>query len=137
VIFQQNQLEMFNACIKELEKDNISAAEVKCIIDALLVKDENIKDRKFRTLQEKNLLVELENAGDVTSHLLDSHVNDFYGTVTEYITEWIHPFNDLKCMSWVTLRKRHTWEDIHKSLEFMIKKKIILNESVEETGLFD
>jgi hypothetical protein len=29
---------MFNACIMELEKDNISAAEVKCIIDALLVK---------------------------------------------------------------------------------------------------
>jgi hypothetical protein len=40
-------------------------------------------------------------------------------------------------MSWVSLRKSHTWEDIHKSLEFMIKKKIILNESVDETGLFD
>jgi hypothetical protein len=40
-------------------------------------------------------------------------------------------------MSWVTLRKSYTWEDIHKSLEFMIKKKIILYESVDKTGLFD
>jgi hypothetical protein len=102
-----------------------------------LNKAENRKARKFRTLQEKNLLLQLEDAGDVTSHLLDSHVGDFYGTVIDYITERIHPFNDLKCMSWVILRKRHTWEDIHKSLEFMIKKKIILNESVDETGLFD
>jgi hypothetical protein len=84
-----------------------------------------------------NLLVELEDAGDVTSHQFDSHANDFYGTAIEYITEWIHPFNSLKCMSWVTLRKSHTWEDVHKSLEFMIKKKIILNESVNKTGLFD
>jgi hypothetical protein len=48
-----------------------------------------------------------------------------------------NPFNDLKCISWVTLRKSHTWEDVvHKSLEFMIKK-IILNKSVDETGLSD
>jgi hypothetical protein len=39
LIFLQNQLEMFNACIKELEKEDISAAEVKCIIDARLVRD--------------------------------------------------------------------------------------------------
>jgi hypothetical protein len=58
----------------------------------------------------------LEDAGDVTSHHFDSHVSDFYGTATEYITEWIHPFNDLKCMSWVTLRKSHIWENVHKSL---------------------
>jgi hypothetical protein len=48
---------MFNACIKELEKENISAAEVKCINDALLVKVKNRKASEFRTLQEKNLLV--------------------------------------------------------------------------------
>jgi hypothetical protein len=122
------------SCIKELEKDNISAAEVKCIIDALLVKVENRKVTKFRTLQEKNLLVELEDADDVTSHQFDSHVSDFYSTAIEYITDWIHPFNDAKCMS---LRKSHAWEDVHKSLEFMIKKKIILIESVDKTGLFD
>jgi hypothetical protein len=128
---------MFNACTKELERENISAAEVKCIIDAFLVKIENRKASKFRILQEKNLLVELEDAGDITSHQSDSHVTDIYGTTVEYITEWSRPFNDLKCMSWVTLRKRHTWEDVHKSLEFMIKKKIILNESVDEIGLLD
>jgi hypothetical protein len=50
---------------------------------------------------------------------------------------FIHPFDDLKYISWVTLRKSHTWEDVHKLLEFMIEKKIILNESVDETGLFD
>jgi hypothetical protein len=77
------------------------------IIDALLVKVENRKARKLRTLREKNLLVELEDAGDVTSHQFDSHVCDFYGTAIEYITEWIHPFNDLKCMSWIALRKSH------------------------------
>jgi hypothetical protein len=36
--------------------------------DALLVKAENRKASKFQTLQVKNLLVELEDAGDVTSH---------------------------------------------------------------------
>jgi hypothetical protein len=40
-------------------------------------------------------------------------------------------------MSWVMLRGSHTWEDVQKSLEFMIKKKIVLSESVDETGLFD
>jgi hypothetical protein len=40
-------------------------------------------------------------------------------------------------MSWVTLRKSHTWEDVYKSLGIMIKKIIILNESVGKTGLFD
>jgi hypothetical protein len=92
LIFLQNQLEMLNACIKELEKKNISAEEVKCITDAMLVKVENRKASKFRTLQEENLLVELEDSGDVTSHQFDSHVSDFYGTAIEYITEWIHPF---------------------------------------------
>jgi hypothetical protein len=38
-------------------------------------------------------------------------------------------------MSWVTLRESHTWEDI-KSPEFIVKKKIVLSESVDETGLF-
>jgi hypothetical protein len=38
---------MFYACIKELEEENISAAEVKCIIDTLLVKVENRKASKF------------------------------------------------------------------------------------------
>jgi hypothetical protein len=69
---------MLNACIKELEKDNISKSEVKCIIDSLLVKVNNRKASKFRTLQEKNLLAELEDAGDVTSHQFDSNVSDFY-----------------------------------------------------------
>jgi hypothetical protein len=73
----------------------------------------------------------LEDAGDVTSHQFDSHVSDFYGTAAEYIAEWIYAFNDLKCMSWVTLRKSHTWEDVRKSLEFMIKKKTIRNESAD------
>jgi hypothetical protein len=86
--------------------------------------------------KKRIFLLELEDAGDVTSHQFDSHVSDFYGTAIEYITEWIHSFSNLKCMSWVTLTKSHTWEDVHKSLEFMIKKKIILNESVDETGLF-
>jgi hypothetical protein len=40
-------------------------------------------------------------------------------------------------MSWVTLRKIHTWEDVHRSLDFMAKKKIIFNVPVDETGLFD
>jgi hypothetical protein len=60
-----------------------------------------------------------------------------YGAATEYVTEWIQPFIDLKCMAWVLLRKIHTWEDVFKSLEFMSKKKIILSEPVDETGLFD
>jgi hypothetical protein len=38
---------MFNACIKEIGKENISAAEVKCMIDALLVKVEKRKASKF------------------------------------------------------------------------------------------
>jgi hypothetical protein len=80
LISLQNLLEMFNVCIKELEKENISPAEVKYIIDALLVKAENKTASKFRTLQEKNLLIELENGGDVTSHQFDSRVSDFYGT---------------------------------------------------------
>jgi hypothetical protein len=100
------------------------------------VKVKNRKASKFRIVQE-NLLVELEDAGDVTSHQFDTHVSDFFGTATEYITEWIHPFKDLKCMSWVTLRKSHTWKDVHKPLEFVIKKKIIPNESVDKTGPFD
>jgi hypothetical protein len=79
----------------------------------------------------------LKDAGDVTSHQLDSHVSDFYGTATEYISEWINAFNDMKCMSWAILRKSHIWEDIHRSVEFIIKKKIILSESVDKTELFD
>jgi hypothetical protein len=53
LIFLQNQFQMFNACIKVLEKQNISAGEMKCITDALLVKVENRKASKFQTLQEK------------------------------------------------------------------------------------
>jgi hypothetical protein len=37
-------------------------------------------------------------------------------------------------MSWVTLRKSHTWEDVYTSLEFMPKNKIILIELIDETG---
>jgi hypothetical protein len=51
------------------------------------------------------------------------------------ISQWIHPLNYQKCMPWVTLRKSHFWENVHKSLEFRVKKKIILSESVDEIGL--
>jgi hypothetical protein len=37
-------------------------------------------------------------------------------------------------MSWETLSKNHTWEDVHKSLSLMKKKKIILAQSTDETG---
>jgi hypothetical protein len=40
----------------------------------------------------------LEDARDVTSQQFRSHVGGFYGTATEYITEWINPFDDLKWM---------------------------------------
>jgi hypothetical protein len=66
---------------RNLKKGNISATELICITDALLVKVEN--------------------------------VGNFYGTKTKCITEWIHPLNDLKLMSWETLSKNHTWEDVH------------------------
>jgi hypothetical protein len=33
----QNNLEMFNSCIKGFKKENISSAEIKFITDALLV----------------------------------------------------------------------------------------------------
>jgi hypothetical protein len=101
-------------------------------INALLIKAKNRKASKFRTLQERSLLVEMKDAGDVTLHQSYSH-----GTAIEYFMECIAPFEDLKCMSWATLRKSHTWEDIHKSAEFMIKKKIFISESVDKTGLFD
>jgi hypothetical protein len=71
---------MFNAFIKELERENISAVEVKCIIDALWVEAENKKAGRSRTLQEGDLLVELETASDVMSRQCDSHVSDIYGT---------------------------------------------------------
>jgi hypothetical protein len=48
--------------------NTISAAEVKCMIYALLVKMENRIAGKFRTRQERNLLLDLEDAGDVTAH---------------------------------------------------------------------
>jgi hypothetical protein len=40
-------------------------------------------------------------------------------------------------MSWAILRKSHIWEDINRSVEFIIKKKIILSESVDKTEIFD
>jgi hypothetical protein len=50
-----------------------------------IVEAENRKASKFRN----NLLVELEVAGNVTSHRFDTRVSDSYGTAIEYITEWI------------------------------------------------
>jgi hypothetical protein len=47
---------------RNLNKGNISATEMKCISDALLVKAEN------RTLQETNLLIKMDDASDITSH---------------------------------------------------------------------
>jgi chorismate mutase len=102
------------------------------------VKLEHRKAGKFRTRQEKNLLVDLEDAGDVTSHRSDAHVGDFRDVETEYITKWIRQFNDFKYMSWVSLREIRIWEAVQKSLEVMIKNKIILNsESTDKNILFD
>jgi hypothetical protein len=74
LIVLQNRLEMFYASIQEPEKGNIFAAEMKSIIDVLLVNAQTRKASKLRTLQEKNLLVELEDARDVTSQQFHSHV---------------------------------------------------------------
>jgi hypothetical protein len=46
--------------------------------------------------------------------------------------EWIHPLNDLKLMSQVTLHKNHISEDVRKSLSFM--KKIVLTQPPDEIG---
>jgi hypothetical protein len=66
------------------------------MIDTLLAEVENRKASKFRCLQEKNLLVQLEGTSDVTSQRLNSHVGYFHGTAIVFVIEWIHPFNDLK-----------------------------------------
>jgi hypothetical protein len=39
-------------------------------------------------------------------------------------------------MSWITLSKNHTWEDVHKSLSLM-KKKIILAQSTGKTAGYE
>jgi hypothetical protein len=124
---------MYNAYIKQLEKGNISAAEEKCITDALLVKADNRKLVNSE-LCKKGCFVELEDAGDTSSYQFDFYVSDCYGTADENITEWINPFNNLKCMPCVTLSESHTWEDMHKSLELMICEKIILSESADTNG---
>jgi hypothetical protein len=43
---------------------------------------ENLKWKasKLQTLQENNLLVQLEDAGDIISHQFNSHISDFHGT---------------------------------------------------------
>jgi hypothetical protein len=69
LIFLENHLEMYNTHIKELEKDNILAAEVKCITDALLVKADNRKLVNSE-LCMKGSFVELEDAGDASSSSL-------------------------------------------------------------------
>jgi hypothetical protein len=66
----QNQLEIFNACMKDIELKNIPARGVKGIIHALLVKVEKRKANKFRTLQENKNLVWLEDAGDINMILI-------------------------------------------------------------------
>jgi hypothetical protein len=60
------KLVVFNACLKEHEKEHFSAVEVKCIIDTLLVKVENKKATTFRTLH-KNRLVALNMPVTYTS----------------------------------------------------------------------
>jgi hypothetical protein len=65
-------------------------------------------------------LVALEDACNVKSQQFRFHVSGFYGTETEYITESIHPLNDLKWMSEVAFRKSHTRENVRKIFEFII-----------------
>lgn len=105
-----------------------AAEEVKCIIDTSLVKVENRKATILRTLHKNHLV-----AFNMQVTQFDAHVSGFHSTAMKHTAEWIYPFNDFKCMSWVTPRRSRAWEDVHKSLEFMIRNKIIRT----ETGLFD
>ncbi|KAL4131790.1 hypothetical protein QTP88_009047 [Uroleucon formosanum] len=136
--FIQSQLKVVCDTIKRIEGENISACEVVEELEILCGKIKNRKTQNFLTSSVNSMLLELETKNKYTKKQFIEQTNQFYDTFLLYIEKWGNSFEELKLFRWTQLINCPTWNDIQKSLTFILQNnKKQTGWNVDEDILFD
>lgn len=136
--FIQSQLKVVCDTIKRIEGHNISACEVSEELEILCGKIKNRKTQNFLTSSVNSMLLELETKNKYTKKQFIEQTNQFYDTFIMYIEKWGNTFEELKIFRWTQLINCPTWNDIQKSLKFILQNnKKQTGWNVDEDILFD
>ncbi|VVC35788.1 Hypothetical protein CINCED_3A020788 [Cinara cedri] len=135
--FIQRQLKIVCDTIKRIEGDNISACEVSEELEALCGKIKNRKTQNFLTSGVNSMILELETKNKYTKKQFIEQTNQFYDTFLFYIEKWGNSFEELKIFRWTQLINCPTWNDIQKSLTFILQNNKQTGWNVDEDILFD
>ncbi|VVC37740.1 Hypothetical protein CINCED_3A017609 [Cinara cedri] len=83
------------------------------------------------------MLLELETKNKYTKKQFIEQTNQFYDTFLLYIEKWGNSFEELKIFRWTQLINCPTWNDIQKSLTFILQNNKQTGWDVDEDILFD
>ena len=131
--FARDQVSTFQACIGQIEKGNISAAEVAITIENLLNNLKLKEQERFVTLDVKQQLEILVESGEIAEEKFFGLVDSFYDISLQYADKWICSFGNTDQFKWILLNKTPAWKEIGDN----INNEILTCVQTEETRLFD
>ncbi len=117
-----------------LEKEKNSVFEILAILNDLIGKLEKRAESNFMPFLVRLELQKLEEAGFEKECVeFTQNVQKCYNQAIDYIKKWTAPYNQFKEFSWIMLEEIPQWKDVDKTIEYLRKKNI----SIDESSAFD
>jgi hypothetical protein len=116
--FVHSQSYIFHQTVLKIEGTKISAIEVSQELNEL---KNNLYQKCTHVFIPMSVKTILKNT-ELNQASFENSIKEFYHTCNEYLGLWTLQFEEIKFMSWVTLKKIPTWSQIEETVEFAIKK---------------
>lgn len=121
---------VFNEKAKELEKENNSLLEVSMVLESLQTVLKNRYDQRFIPISTKSILNNLNKKGfEDEVDIFKKDCFNCYKKCYEYLQKWTVQFEEFVCFRWMNLEKKLLWEDLEKSIDYLISKEVLLDDS--------
>lgn len=134
LMFLHGSLQFFHTTIKELESNEMSAAEASLAYSDLLSKLKERKAENFIPYVAKNEYLKLKNRGKINEEEFMTHISAFYDSAIEYMEGWESSFDGASKFSWINLTGPLVWSELEEA-SFHVNE--ICENAIDIDALFD
>lgn len=141
LFFIHNQAVNFNSAIKQIEKSNITVAEVLNILDNLKEMYVSRYNNSFIPIFLNSKINKLEESNPGLKQRFLKEILLFYKTCFEYISKWTEQLHEFQCFQWTILNKKIEWNDMLETVRYLGENNVIINDEelfdeVRRTNIF-
>lgn len=137
LLFIHNNASLFQDAITKVEGDKNHIVQVHDVFENLKNKLKSRLENVFIPTIIRNELTKLEDNGQINKLWFINHIKNFYATCLEYLNQYSTQYESVSDFAWISLKKAPTWEQVHKSYEYLLKKfpkcTIVENDLFDET----